>query len=81
MPGFTVQCLVVGLSILRIYFSRRGRYEQEKRGTLVRGDILEGRNRKHLDSGQGPELGCIQDNILEDSVTGSSWFIMDLLTG
>ena len=36
----------------------------------MRGHNLKGRNWKHLDSRQGPELCCKQENILEDSVTG-----------
>ena len=32
--------------------------------------ILEGRNWKQLDSRQEPELCCMRENILEDSVTG-----------
>ena len=49
----------------------RGRhYEQGNGGASVRGDILEGGNWKHLDS----------VNILEDRVTGSAWFMMDLVT-
>ena len=31
--------------------------------------IQEGRNWKHLDSRQGPKLGCMQENFLEDSAT------------
>ena len=32
--------------------------------------ILEGRNSKQLDSRQEPELCCMHENFLEDSVTG-----------
>ena len=52
-------------------------YEQGKIGPFVRGDILEGQNWKHLDSGQGPELGCMRENILEDSVTGIFLLVHD----
>ena len=31
--------------------------------------IQEGRNWKHLDSRQGPKLGCMQENFIEDSAT------------
>ena len=78
MPGCTVQCLFIWIQKLRIFFSRRIRYEQVKTGALVRGDILEGRNWKHLDSGQGPELVCMREKILEDSVAEiflTTWWI------
>ena len=43
----------------------------------MRGDILEGRNWKHLDSDHWPELGCMRENILEDSVTGIFLLVHD----
>ena len=43
----------------------------------MRGHYLEGRNWKHLDSRQGPELCCKQENILEDSVTGIFLLVHD----
>ena len=36
--------------------------------------MLEGRNWKHLDSRQGPELGCMRETV-------PSWFMMNLITG
>ena len=67
--------MLVRLTIETTHLDARGiHHEQGKTGALVREDILEGRNWKHLDSGQGPELGCMQKNILEDSVTGISLF-------
>ena len=62
--------MLVRLNIDTTHLDARGvHYEQGKAGPSVRGDILEGRNWKHLDSGQEPEQGCMRENILEDSVT------------
>ena len=45
--------MLVRLTIETMHLDARGsHYEQVKTGALVRGDILEGRNWKHLDSGQ-----------------------------
>ena len=63
--------MLVRLTIETTHLDARGIHsEQVQTGAFVRGDILEGQNWKHLDSGQGPELGCMRENILEDSVTG-----------
>ena len=50
---------------------------KERQVPWVRGDILEGRNWKHLDSGQGPELCFMRENILEDSFTGILLLVHD----
>ena len=61
--------MLVRLTIETRHFDARGiHHEQGKTGTLVRGDILEGSNWKQLYSGQGPELVCMREKILEDSV-------------
>ena len=45
--------MLVRLTIETTNLDARGiHYEQGKTGPLVRGDILEGRHWKHLDSGQ-----------------------------
>ena len=75
MPGLTVKCLFVWIQKLGIFFLRRIRYEQVNTGSLVRGDILEGRNWKHLDSGQGPGLYA-REHFREDSVAGSFWLLI-----
>ena len=63
--------MLVRLIIDTTHLYLRGiHYEQEKSGDLMRGHILEDRNWKHLNLRQGPELCCMWENILEDSVTG-----------
>ena len=70
--------MLVRLIIETMNLDARGNhYEQGKIGPFVRGDILEGQNWKHLDSGQGPKLGCMRENILEDSVTGIFLLVHD----
>ena len=70
--------MLVCLNIETRHLDARGiHHEQGKTGASVRGDMLEGRNWKHLYSGQGPELGCMRENILEDSVTGIFLLVHD----
>ena len=70
--------MLVRLTIETTHLDARGIHsEQVQTGAFVRGDILEGQNWKHLDSGQGPELGCMRENILEDSVTGIFLLVHD----
>jgi len=69
--------MLVRLTIETTHLDARGIHaEQVQTGAFVRGDIL-GQNWKHLDSGQGPELGCMRENILEDSVTGIFLLVHD----
>ena len=70
--------MLVRLNIDTAHLDARGiHYEQGKAGASVRGDSLEGRNWKHLDSDHCPELGCMRENILEDSVTGLFLLVHD----
>ena len=70
--------MLVHLTIETTHLDARGIHsEQVQTGAFLRGDILEGQNWKHLDSGQGPKLGCMRENILEDSVTGIFLLVHD----
>ena len=65
--------MLVRLIIETMHLDARGiHYEQGKTVASVRrGDILKGRNWKHLD------WGCMRENILEDSVTGIFLLVHD----
>ena len=71
--------MLVRLTIETTHLDARGNHSLRKyrQVHLCEDDILEGQNWKHLDSGQGPELVCMRENILEDSVTGIFLLVHD----